>query len=84
MVGLHHWLNGQEFEKNVRDDEGQGGLVRLVSMGSQRIEYNLAIEQQHYYISENFTELYTITICALYKLYTNKIVFKTIKLSLGC
>ena len=26
MVGWHHWLNGQEFEQNLGDSEGQGIL----------------------------------------------------------
>ena len=26
-VGLHHWLNGREFEQTPGDGEGQGGLV---------------------------------------------------------
>ena len=27
MVGLHHRLNGHEFEQTPRDSEGQGNLV---------------------------------------------------------
>ena len=27
MVGLHHQLNGHEFEQALGDDEGQGSLV---------------------------------------------------------
>ena len=26
MVRWHHWLNGHEFEKTPRDNEGQGSL----------------------------------------------------------
>ena len=27
MVGLHHWLNGYEFEQTLRDSDGQGSLT---------------------------------------------------------
>ena len=27
MVGWHHWLNGQEFERALGDGEGQGSLA---------------------------------------------------------
>ena len=27
MGGWHHWLNGHEFEKALRDGEGQGSLA---------------------------------------------------------
>ena len=27
MVGCHHQLNGQEFEQNLVDSEGQGNLA---------------------------------------------------------
>ena len=27
MVGWHHWLNGDEFEQDLGDSEGQGDLV---------------------------------------------------------
>ena len=48
MVGWHHRLNGHEFEKTLRDSEGQGKPGILQSMGSQRVGHNLGTEQpQH-------------------------------------
>ena len=44
MVGWHHQLDEHEFEQTPGDSEGQGNLV---SMGSQRVRHDLAIEQQH-------------------------------------
>ena len=46
MVGWHHRLNGHEFEKTLRYSEGQGNPGILQSMGSQRVRYHLATEQQ--------------------------------------
>ena len=43
MAGWHHHLNGHEFEQTLGDGEGQGSLA---CMGSQRVRYNLAAEQQ--------------------------------------
>ena len=42
MVLWHHWLNGHEFEQTLGDGERQGSLF----MGSQRVAYDLATEQQ--------------------------------------
>ena len=36
-VEWHHQLNGHEFEQPLGDDEGQGRLAVLQSMGSQRV-----------------------------------------------
>ena len=36
-VGLHHQLNGQEFEQTLGGTEGQGGLQ---SMGLQRVGHD--------------------------------------------
>ena len=33
MVGWHHYLNGQGFEKTTGDDEGQRNLVNSISWG---------------------------------------------------
>ena len=46
MVGWHHWLNGHEFEQTPGDREGQGSLACCSPWGSQRIEHDLATEQQ--------------------------------------
>ena len=43
MVEWHHWLNGPEFEQALVVGDGQGSLVL---MGSQRVRYNLAHQQQ--------------------------------------
>ena len=45
MIGWHHQLNGQEFEQTPGDNEGQGSLQ---SMGSQRVNYDLATEHQQH------------------------------------
>ena len=34
IIGWHHQLNGHEFEKTLRGNEGQGSVLQL--MGSQR------------------------------------------------
>ena len=39
-------INGDEFEQALGDSEGQGSLVWLQSMGSQRVGHNLAIKQE--------------------------------------
>ena len=44
MVQWHHQLNGHEFELTPGDREGQG---MLQSMGSQRLWFDLATEQQN-------------------------------------
>ena len=33
MVGWHHQLNGHEFEKTLKDSEGQGSLACFSSWG---------------------------------------------------
>ena len=35
MVGWHHWLNGQEFERALGDGEGQGSLACCNPLGRQ-------------------------------------------------
>ena len=40
MVGWHHRLDGHEFEQALRVGDGQGSLVVLQSVGSQRIGHN--------------------------------------------
>ena len=47
IVGWHHQLNEHELEQNLRETESPG---MLQSMTSQRIEHNLATEQQNTYI----------------------------------
>ena len=47
MAGWHLRLNGHEFEQISEDSEGQGSLVWLQSMGSQRVGHSLVTEQQH-------------------------------------
>ena len=50
MVGWHHRVNGREFEPTPGGSEGQGNLECCSQWGSQRVEYDLATEQQHVYI----------------------------------
>ena len=46
MVRWHHQLNGHEFKQTLGDSERQGSLVCCMqSMGSWRIDHNLATEQ---------------------------------------
>ena len=44
MVGWYHQLEGHEFEQTLGDSKGQGSAAGLI--GSQRVRYNLAPEQQ--------------------------------------
>ena len=44
MVGWHCWFNGHEFEQASGIGDGQGS--HLQSMGSQRVRYDWATEQQ--------------------------------------
>ena len=44
----HHGLNGHEFEQTQGDSEGQGSLVVLQPVGSQRVGRDLATEQQQW------------------------------------
>ena len=46
IVGWHHWLNGQEVEQTLGDDEGQGSLVCCSPWGC-RVGHVLLIEEQH-------------------------------------
>ena len=41
MVGLHHWLNGHEFEQTPGDGEGQGSLACCSPWG-RRVEHRLS------------------------------------------
>ena len=45
MVGLHHQLNGHEFEQAPGDGQGQGSLV-CCSSRLQRVVHDWAAEQQ--------------------------------------
>ena len=45
MVGWHHRLNGHEFEQALGVGAGQGSLVCCQSIGSQRVGYDWATEQ---------------------------------------
>ena len=47
MIRQHHQLNGHEFEQTSADS-GTEGPGMLQSMGSQRVRYFIAIEQQHW------------------------------------
>ena len=40
MVGWHHRLDGHEFEQAPEVGDGQGGLVVLRFMGSQRVGHD--------------------------------------------
>ena len=40
MVGLHHRLDGHEFEQALGVGDGQGGPGVLQSMGSQRVGHD--------------------------------------------
>ena len=60
MAGWHHWCNGRELGQTSGDGEGQGGLVST-SMGSQRIGYDSATEQQQQFY---FTWI-VINICVI-------------------
>ena len=53
MAGWHHRLNGHESEQTEGDCEGQGSLV---SMGSQRVRYDLVAEQQKQWESTKGTQ----------------------------
>ena len=41
MVGWYHQLKGHKFEQTLGYSEGQGSLVVLQSMGSQRVVHKL-------------------------------------------
>ena len=38
IVQCHHQLSGREFEQTPGDDEGQGSLVVLPSMGHKELD----------------------------------------------
>ena len=54
MVGWHHQLNGHDFEPTPGDSEGTGKPGVLQSMGLQRLEHDLATEQQHNSITTKY------------------------------
>ena len=37
-VGLHHWLNGHEFEQTLGDREGQGSLAYCSLWGHKELD----------------------------------------------
>ena len=43
----HHWLNGHEFEQTPAESRGQRSLASYSPRGSQRVDHNLANEQQY-------------------------------------
>ena len=43
--------DGHEFEQTPGDDEGQGSLALLQSMGLQRVRHDSATEQQQQYLT---------------------------------
>ena len=45
MVGLHHQLNGHEFQQTPGDSEGQGSLACCSPWG-RRVRHDLLTEQQ--------------------------------------
>ena len=48
MVGLHHWLNGLEFEQTVGDSEGQGSLACCSPWGHKELDTsNWTTESNH-------------------------------------
>ena len=47
MVGWHHHSIGHKLRQTPADDEGQGGLSVLQSMGSQRVQHDLVNEQMN-------------------------------------
>ena len=44
MAGWHHWLYGHEFEWTPGVGDGQGGMERCDSWGSQRVGHNWETE----------------------------------------
>ena len=38
MVGWHHWFNAHEFEKTLRDGEGQGHLEYCSQCSSEELD----------------------------------------------
>ena len=62
MVGWHHWFSGHnlgELWEMVRDRE-----VWHVTMGSQRVRYALATEQQQTTDGHYFSTLKMVDFCA--------------------
>ena len=47
MVRQHYWLNGHEFGQIPEDSERQGSLACCSLWELQRVEHDLATEQQH-------------------------------------
>ena len=48
MVVWYNGLNGHEFEQTPGDNERQGSLAVLQSMGLQRVGHDQTTEQQHF------------------------------------
>ena len=53
MVGLHHWLNGHEFEESLGDNKGRESLV-CCSPWSRRAGHDWATEQQQQNTQKQF------------------------------
>ena len=53
MVGLHHWLNGHEFEQMLRDSEGQESLAC----------YNQGVAKNQTWLSSWTTTWVQISLC---------------------
>ena len=58
MVGWHHRLNGQEFERAPGDGEEKPGM--LYSMGLQTVRHDLILNNNNY--THTHTHIYTYTL----------------------
>ena len=61
MVGWHHQLNGQEFEQDLADGEGQGSLACCSPWGSKELDMT-----QHNFVA-------AVTMCRDFGTQENKI-----------
>ena len=57
-VGWHHQLNGHEFEQTQGDSPFRTGKPGMLKFMSQRVRYDLAIEQQQQVFILYTTSLY--------------------------
>ena len=52
MVGWHHRLDGQEFEKSLGNGEGQGSLVCCRPWGCKESDTTLQLNKREHYEEE--------------------------------
>ena len=58
MVGLHHWLSGQEFEQTLEDREWHGSLACCSPWGCKKLDTTEQLNKNKKYLSKNVRKIH--------------------------